>query len=115
MAEVSIQVNGKPYLVGCGDGDEDRVRSLAQEVDARVRAADPGGGSLGETRLMLMGALVLAHEAATAKAALAAAEFELKALRADLGGAEARAVAALEAAAVKIEAMAGRQDHPPLS
>jgi cell division protein ZapA len=108
MGQLTIQVNGKPYIVGCDDGDEPRLRALAQTIDSKVRASDPGGGALGETRLMLMGALVLADEAATLAARLAEAEADIKRLRADLDRADSRAVAALEAAAAKIEAMASR-------
>ena len=108
MAQLTIQINGKPYVVGCDDGEEPRLRVLAETIDSKVRAADPGGGALGETRLMLMGALLLADEAATLTARLADAEGDIKRLRADLDRADARAVAALEAAAAKIEAMASR-------
>ncbi len=108
MAQLTIHVNGKPYIIGCDDGEEERVKALAAALDAKVRAADPGGGALGDTRLMLMGALVLADEAATAAERLAALEAEVAALRADLETADSRAVAALEAAAARIEAMAAR-------
>ncbi len=108
MAQVTIQVNAKPYVVGCDEGEEARVKALAAAVDARVRSADPGGGQLGETRLMLMGALILADEAEAAVMRLAAAEAEIARLRADLDRADDHAVAALEAAAAKIEAMAAR-------
>jgi len=108
MAQLTIHVNGKPYTVGCDDGEEARVLALAATLDARVRAADPGGGGLGDTRLMLMGGLVLADEAANTAARLASLEAEVAALRAELETADARAVAALEAAAARIEAMAAR-------
>lgn len=108
MAQVTIHVNAKPYLLGCEDGEEARLQGLAAELDARVRALGAGGAALGETRLMLMGALVLADEVAGAAERLAAAEAETARLRAQLDIADARAVAALEAAAKKIEAIAGR-------
>jgi cell division protein ZapA len=108
MAQLTIQVNGKPYIIGCDDGEEDRVKSLAAALDARVRAADPGGGGLGETRLMLMGALMLADEASTIAERVTSLEAEVAALRADLDATESRAVTILEAAAARIEAMAAR-------
>jgi cell division protein ZapA len=108
MAQVTIHVNAKPYLVGCEDGEEARLKGLAAELDARVRALGASGAALGETRLMLMGALVLADEVAAGAERLAAAEAETARLRAQLDIADARAVAALEAAAKKIEAIAGR-------
>jgi cell division protein ZapA len=108
MAQLTIQVNGKPYVVGCDDGQEAHLMALAAIIDAKVREADPGGGQLGETRLMLMATLELADELGGAKAGLAAAQAEAARLGAELEGADAKAVAALEAAAQKIEAMATR-------
>ncbi|HXU99695.1 MAG TPA: cell division protein ZapA [Caulobacteraceae bacterium] len=108
MAQVTIHVNAKSYLVGCEDGEEARLQALAAELDARVRALGVSGAALGETRLMLMGALVLADEVAAGAARVAVAEAETARLRAQLDIADARAVAALEAAARKIEAIASR-------
>jgi cell division protein ZapA len=111
MAQLTIHVNGKPYDVGCEDGEEAHLRALAAVVDAKAREAAPGGGQLGETRILLLAALVLADEGGEAKAGLDAREARLAALEAEGRGAEARAVAALDAAAQKIEAMAsGRLD-----
>ncbi len=108
MPQVTIHINARPYVVGCDDGEEARLMTLAADLDAKVRAADPGGGQLGETRLMLMGALIMADQAAGAAERATAAEAEAERLRAELARAEGRAVAALEAAALRIEAMASR-------
>jgi cell division protein ZapA len=108
MSQLTVTINGKPYLVGCEDGEEPRLRALAAEVDARVRQVGTVGAALGETRLLLMGALMLADEAAGGAERLAEAEAEAARLRAQLDLADARAVAALEAAAKKIESLASR-------
>jgi cell division protein ZapA len=107
MGEVTIHINGKPYLVGCEDGEETHLEALAAEFDAKVRSLG-AGAALGETRLMLMGALLLADEAVAMTERLAAAEAEIAKLRAQLEGADSRAVAAIEAAARKIESLAAR-------
>jgi cell division protein ZapA len=107
MGEVTIHVNGKPYLVGCDDGEEARLTALAADFDAKVRGLG-AQAALGETRLMLMGALVLADEAVVMAERLAAAEAEVRRLGELLDAADSRAVAALESAARKIEGLAGR-------
>jgi cell division protein ZapA len=107
MGEVTIHINGKPYLVGCEDGEEARLAALATDFDAKVRGLG-AEAALGETRLMLMGALVLADEAVAMTERLAAAEAEIERLQGLLNAADSRAVAALEAAARKIESLAGR-------
>ncbi|MEO8811624.1 MAG: cell division protein ZapA [Caulobacteraceae bacterium] len=109
MPQLTIHVNAKPYIVGCDDGEEAHLQALAGLIDAKVREVDPGAGAqLGETRLMLLGALVIADELSAAKARAAAADAEVAGLREALARAEARAVDAVEAAAHKIEAMATR-------
>lgn len=66
MATVSVEVNGRPYSVGCADGQEERVRILGKQFDAQVRAVADDVGQVGDLRLFLMAALLLAdqlHEA----------------------------------------------------
>jgi cell division protein ZapA len=106
MAQLTIEVNGKSYVVGCEDGQEDHLRSLAALIDAKMREMAPGAGQLGETRLMLLGALMIADERGDAKAELSAAQARIGELEDELARADVRAAAALEAAAQKLEAMA---------
>ena len=108
MSQLTVHINGKAYLVGCEDGEETRLLALAADVDARVRQTGTAGAALGETRLMLMGALMLADEVTGGAERLANAEAECARLRGALDIADARAVAALEAAAKKIESLAAR-------
>ena len=37
MATVTVEINGRPYAVGCADGQEERVRILAKQFDVHVR------------------------------------------------------------------------------
>ncbi|MBV9996451.1 MAG: cell division protein ZapA [Caulobacteraceae bacterium] len=106
MAQVTVEVNGRPYLVGCEDGQEPRLRELAGLVDAQVRQVARDVGPLGETRLMLMGALVMADELNELRADIETLRAEMAQVRAQVGRAELKAVAALQTAAEKIEAMA---------
>ena len=62
MAQVSIQVNGYGYILGCADGEEDHLRALAADIDRRIDALKAQAGPSGEARLLLMAALVLADE-----------------------------------------------------
>lgn len=108
MAEVSVRVNGRVYPVGCEDGQEQRVRSLAQMFEEHVAQVARDVGQLGETRLFLLGALMMADELSEARGRVEAAAAELeKAQEAQIRD-QGRAVAALEAAAKKIEALAAK-------
>ncbi len=108
MAQVIVQINGKPYGVGCEDGQEAHVRALAEVIDAKIAEIAHEAGALGETRLMLLGGLMLADEVGQLKSALAAANARIAHLETETDAADARAIAALEAAAQKLEAMAAR-------
>lgn len=108
MAEVSIRVNGRVYPVGCEDGQEPHVRALAEMFDRHVAQVARDVGQLGETRLFLMGALLMADELAETRGRLAAASADLARAEAERTRAEGRAVAALEQAARKIETLAAK-------
>ena len=62
MAQVTIEVNGRPYQVGCEDGQEAHLLELVRLFDRQVRAVSQDMGQLTETRLFLMAALLLADE-----------------------------------------------------
>jgi len=106
MGQVTVQVNGKPYTVGCEDGQESHVRSLASVLDGHVRMVAQEVGPLGDTRLMLMGALLLSDELADAREQLTRVQNDLARVQADYARAEGRAVQALESAAKRIETLA---------
>jgi cell division protein ZapA len=106
MAQLTIEVNGRPYLVGCEDGQETHLRELAKLFDNQVTQISNSVGQLGETRLFLMGALMMADELADARARLAQLQGEATRLRAELQTVETRASSALDAAAQRIEALA---------
>lgn len=116
MPEVTVDVAGRSYRLGCGEGEEQHLRALAARVDgeaARLGAT----GHLPEGRLMLMSALMLADrlseaEQAAAAAERRAAEAERKARE---GGQtdperEGEIAASLEALAARVETLAGRLD-----
>ena len=106
MAQVNVEVNGRPYAVGCEDGQEAHLLDLARMFDHQVRQVSQDMGQLGDTRLFLMGALLLADELADARNRLVAAQAEVSRLQSDRTRIESRAVTALETAAKRIEKLA---------
>jgi cell division protein ZapA len=103
---VTIHVNGRPYMVGCEDGQESHLSELARLFDRQVRQVSSDVGQLGETRLFLMGALLLADELSDMKLRLAHANAEIARLNQDGTKAEIAAIRALDAAAEKLEKLA---------
>jgi len=73
VPKVDISINGRLYPVACDEGQEARVRDLAEMIDSRVRqlAGQSSGGAVGETHFLVLAALMLADELTETKAALA--------------------------------------------
>jgi cell division protein ZapA len=107
MSQITIDVNGRPYTVGCEDGQEHHLLELARLFDRQVRQVSQDMGQLGDTRLFLMGALLLADELADARGRLTNVQAELARLQSERARLETRAVSALESAAKRIEKLAG--------
>ena len=70
MGQVSVPVNGRSFTISCDDGQEPRIRRLAQYVDAKVGEFVASVGQIGEARLLLLAALVIADELSDANDAL---------------------------------------------
>ena len=105
---VTIRLNGHPYQIGCGAGEEDHVVNLGAEVELIMQSLVGSVGQIGEARLLAMVALILADRANPAAAtngssnAAAPAAPPAGALAVDVNAAEDRAAALLEDAATKI-------------
>jgi len=59
---VTVRLNGQPYQMGCGPGEEAHIEALAKEVDDIITAVKSDAGQLGDTRLLAMAALILADQ-----------------------------------------------------
>ena len=62
MAQVSLQINGYGYILGCADGEEEHLSALAADLDRRIDDIKVSTGPSGEARMLLMAALVLSDE-----------------------------------------------------
>jgi cell division protein ZapA len=106
MAQVTIEVNGRPYQVGCEDGQERRLAELARLFDTQVRQVSSDLGQLGETRLFLMAGLLLLDELSELRGQVASLQAEQARLTTDQQRLETRAAIAIERAATRIERLA---------
>lgn len=62
MPMVDITVNGRRHSVQCGEGEEARVKGLAQYIDRKVSELAVDGTKIGDARLMLLASLMVADE-----------------------------------------------------
>jgi cell division protein ZapA len=105
---VTIRLNGHPYQIGCGAGEEDDVANFGAEVESIMQSLVDSVGQIGEARLLAMVALILADRASTAAAANGSSNAAAPvappagASADDANAAEDRAVALLKDAAIKI-------------
>jgi cell division protein ZapA len=70
VGQVNLTINDRPFAVTCDDGQEARIRRLGQYIDAKVAEFVGSLGQVGEARLLLLAALVIADELADANEAL---------------------------------------------
>lgn len=62
MAQVTVKINGYAYAVGCEDGQEQHLQSMASQVERRIDRIKAIGGQSGEARLLALAALLMADE-----------------------------------------------------
>ncbi|MCH7634322.1 MAG: cell division protein ZapA [Proteobacteria bacterium] len=62
MGQVAVTINGRSYEVACDDGQEDHLVRLASYIDKKVAELVTSVGQIGDTRLLVMSALLLADE-----------------------------------------------------
>ena len=65
---VTIRVNGQPYQLGCDPGQEAEIEALGKMVDETVSSLSSSVGKIGESRLLVMAAILLAEQAKAAGA-----------------------------------------------
>ena len=70
MGQVAIELNGRTYYLGCEKGDEERLKALSAYVREKLDGVIREHGQAGETRLLVMTAIMIADELFDLKAAL---------------------------------------------
>jgi len=118
MPLVNVMVNGRAYTIACDDGEEDHLKELAAHVDAKAREVLGSVGQVGDQRMLLMAALLIADEhhelngkIAAGAAAIKGSSGEKHSLHLRAQEAESTAADALESAAKRLEDIAARLAH----
>lgn len=81
MAHVSVTINGRQFRMACDDGQEEHLQRLAADINGRVDQLKGSFGEIGDTRLTVMAAIMVADELVDVGRRLKAAEQELASLR----------------------------------
>jgi cell division protein ZapA len=64
MANVVINIAGRPYTMQCPDGEEEHLKELARLLDQETSRIKQSVGSIGDIRLMVMSGLMVADRLA---------------------------------------------------
>jgi cell division protein ZapA len=120
MAQVSVTINGRQYRMACDDGQENHLARLAHDLDQRIARLRTDFGEIGDMRLTVMAALIVADELGEQGQRMRRLEDELVALQdarmvaADrVKATEAAIAAAFDSAAERIEKIAKTLNHAP--
>ncbi len=110
MAQLNVTINGRNYRMACEDGQEEHLMGLAQDIDSRIEQLRGNFGEVGDARLTVMAALMVADELSEAGKKIRKLEEDLAASHGAQAAAAERAqetqaaiIAALNAAAERIE------------
>lgn len=113
MTQLGITINSRDYQIACDDGEEEHLTYLSQFVDKHVSDLAESVGDVGETRLLLMAALVIADELSESMGRNESLNEEVTALKTggnDIDGPSSAGI--LEAAAIRLESIADRFETP---
>ena len=102
VGQVNLTINSRPFVIACDDGQEGRLRRLGQYIDAKVAEFVWNIGQVGDARLLLLAALVIADELADANEALRLERSETREA--------AAAASSINGIAQRVEAIAARSE-----
>ena len=103
MPQVNVTIAGKAYRMACGDGEEAHLEGLANLYDGKIDEMRQAFGEIGDMRLHVMAALMVADEVSELKERVATLESMLSAVRGDAGSADQRLGEVEERAAEALE------------
>ncbi len=81
MGSVNATIAGRQFRLACEDGQEEHLQALAADIDARIVDLRARFGEIGDTRLTVMAALMVADENSEAMRKIRRLEEEVTALK----------------------------------
>ena len=108
MPHVSVTINGRQYRMACDDGQEHHLGRLAHELDQRITHLRATFGEIGDMRLTIMAALILADELSEARQRMRKVEEEFAGLQQSRAAATNQAQSVQEEMAAAIDTAAER-------
>jgi cell division protein ZapA len=91
MSHVSVTIAGRAYRMACDEGEEEHLLGLGRDLDERMDQLRNSFGEIGDMRLAVMAAIMVADELAEARRRLVEVQREADMLRQTHDNAEQRA------------------------
>lgn len=108
MGTVNATIAGRQFRLACEDGQEEHLQALAKDIDQRIIDLRARFGEIGDTRLTVMAALMVADEMTEMQRRMRRLEEEVTAMRDARVMAADRAKAASDAVVVAFNSAAER-------
>lgn len=113
MAQINVTINGRSFRMACDDGEEERLHALAARFDGWIGDLRGAFGEIGDQRLTVMAGIMATDHLVELEKKVSRLEAELVELNKDrqtrqdqVHSREAERAAALDKAAMRIEALA---------
>ncbi len=103
MANVVVNVAGRPYTMQCPDGEEGHLQELASLLDTEVTRIRQSVGSIGDIRLLVMSGLMVADRLSESLGKITALEEQMQNLKDARNNALAQAKTMEDAFARRLE------------
>lgn len=81
MSTVNFKINSKNYSVDCGAGQEDKILSIASQIDAKAKNLSSMFGDVDSETLLLMVCILTFGDVSKAKTKIASLEKEVEFLK----------------------------------
>jgi cell division protein ZapA len=108
MAQVNVTIGGRVSRMACDDGQEEHLMRLARDLDQKLGQLREAFGEIGDTRLAVMAAIMIADELSESRRHVRTLEQEAEGLQETRLAAADRIEAADRAGAQTIEKAAER-------
>ncbi len=81
MAQVTVTIAGKTYRMACADGEEAHLEALGALFDGKISQMRDAFGEIGDMRLHVMAALMIADELGEARSTITSLQSEIADLK----------------------------------
>lgn len=108
---MTVTIAGKTYRMACADGEEAHLEGLGALYDGKITEMRGSFGEIGDMRLHVMAALMVADELSEARSVISRLQTEISDLKGLVGSSDERANAKEEQFAKAILAAAERVER----